>query len=117
VATDIAARGIDVEGISHVVNFDVPNVPEDYVHRIGRTARATATGDAISLVSSDEVGFVRDIERLTGMAIPHRVVGGFEPDAATLRRFAPPTASRAARIASGAIRHFEPRGRGRRHVA
>jgi ATP-dependent RNA helicase RhlE len=56
VATDIAARGLDVDGISHVVNFDISNVPEDYVHRIGRTARTPATGDAISLVSSDEVG-------------------------------------------------------------
>jgi ATP-dependent RNA helicase RhlE len=113
VATDIAARGLDVEGISHVVNFDVPNTPEDYVHRIGRTARAAATGDAISLASFEEVDFVRDIERLIGATIPRQVVGGFEPDAATLRRFTQPVASHAARIASGTIRHFAPRGRRR----
>jgi ATP-dependent RNA helicase RhlE len=70
VATDIAARGIDVEGISHVINFDLPNIPESYVHRIGRTARAGAEGIAISLCSSDEVAFLRDIERLIRMRIP-----------------------------------------------
>jgi len=113
VATDVAARGLDVEGISHVVNFDVPNIPEDYVHRIGRTARASAAGDAISLASFEEVDFVRDIERLIGATIPRRVVGGFEPDAATLRRFTQPVASHAMRIASGAVRHFGPRGRNR----
>jgi ATP-dependent RNA helicase RhlE len=78
VATDIAARGIDVDGISHVINFDVPNVPEDYVHRIGRTARAEATGDAISLVSEEEAPYVRSIEKLTGIPIPRKVVAGFE---------------------------------------
>jgi ATP-dependent RNA helicase RhlE len=117
VATDIAARGLDVQGISHVINFDVPNVPEDYVHRIGRTARAAATGDAISLVSSEEVNFVRDIERLIGATIPRQVIRGFEPDATTLRRVTLPVASRAARIASGAIRRFGPRGRQHRHSA
>jgi ATP-dependent RNA helicase RhlE len=79
VATDLAARGLDVEGISHVINFDVPNVPEDYVHRIGRTARAEATGDAISLVAADEAAYVRGIERLTGIAIPRSIVPGFDP--------------------------------------
>jgi len=79
VATDIAARGLEVKGISHVINFDVPNVPEDYVHRIGRTARAEATGDAISLVSAEEAPFLRGIERLTGIAIPRELVEGFEP--------------------------------------
>ncbi len=63
VATDIAARGIDISDISHVVNYDVPNTPEDYVHRIGRTARAAATGDAITLVDSEEEGVVSEIER------------------------------------------------------
>jgi ATP-dependent RNA helicase RhlE len=111
VATDIAARGLDVEGISHVVNFDVPSTPEEYVHRIGRTARAAATGDAISLVASDDADFVRDIERLIGGTIPHQVVRGFEPGADTLRRVTQPAASRAARRASGAIRHFGPSGR------
>jgi superfamily II DNA/RNA helicase len=70
VATDIAARGIDVTGISHVINFDLPNVPESYVHRIGRTARAGRQGIAISLVSADEMGFLRDIEKLIRIAIP-----------------------------------------------
>jgi ATP-dependent RNA helicase RhlE len=70
VATDIAARGIDVEGISHVVNFDLPNIPESYVHRIGRTARAGADGIAISLCSADELPFLRDIEKLIRMQIP-----------------------------------------------
>jgi ATP-dependent RNA helicase RhlE len=70
VATDIAARGIDVDGISHVVNFDLPDVPETYVHRIGRTARAGADGIAISLCDAEEVALVRDIEKLIRMSIP-----------------------------------------------
>jgi ATP-dependent RNA helicase RhlE len=70
VATDIAARGIDVDGISHVFNFDLPNEPETYVHRIGRTARAGATGSAISLVSADEMAYLRAIEKLIRQAIP-----------------------------------------------
>jgi len=70
VATDIAARGIDVNGISHVVNFDLPNVPETYVHRIGRTARAGAAGTAISLCDAEEVSFLRDIEKLIRRSIP-----------------------------------------------
>jgi superfamily II DNA/RNA helicase len=70
VATDIAARGIDVDGISHVVNFDLPNVPETYVHRIGRTARAGAEGIAISLCDGEEVAFLRDIEKLIRISIP-----------------------------------------------
>ena len=70
IATDIAARGIDVEGISHVVNFDLPNVPESYVHRIGRTARAGADGIAISFCDAEERAFLRDIEKLIRMSIP-----------------------------------------------
>jgi superfamily II DNA/RNA helicase len=70
VATDIAARGIDVDGISHVVNFDIPNIPETYVHRIGRTARAGAEGIAISLCDGEERAFLRDIEKLIRMSIP-----------------------------------------------
>jgi superfamily II DNA/RNA helicase len=70
VATDIAARGIDVDGVSHVVNFDLPNVPETYVHRIGRTARAGAEGVAISLCDAEEVAFLRDIEKLIRISIP-----------------------------------------------
>ncbi len=70
VATDIAARGIDVDGISHVINFDLPNVPETYVHRIGRTARAGAAGMAISLCDKEEIAYVRNIEKLIRRAIP-----------------------------------------------
>jgi ATP-dependent RNA helicase RhlE len=70
VATDIAARGIDVDGISHVINFDLPNEPESYVHRIGRTARAGADGIAISYCSADEVPYLRAIEKLIRIAIP-----------------------------------------------
>jgi ATP-dependent RNA helicase RhlE len=70
VATDIAARGIDVDGISHVVNYDLPNEPESYVHRIGRTARAGATGVAISLCDHDEVPYLRSIEKLIRMGLP-----------------------------------------------
>jgi ATP-dependent RNA helicase RhlE len=77
VATDIAARGIDIDQLPHVVNFELPNVPEDYVHRIGRTGRAGATGEAISLVCLDEEVFVRDIERLIKRPIPREEVPGF----------------------------------------
>jgi ATP-dependent RNA helicase RhlE len=80
VATDIAARGIDIDQLPHVVNYDLPNVPEDYVHRIGRTGRAGATGEAVSLVSVDDRAFLRDIERLIKREIPERVVEGFTPD-------------------------------------
>ena len=79
VATDIAARGIDIDQLPHVVNFELPNVPEDYVHRIGRTGRAGATGEAISLACVDEDIFLRDIERLIKRSIPREVVPGFEP--------------------------------------
>ncbi|WP_430324096.1 helicase-related protein, partial [Salmonella enterica] len=67
VATDIAARGIDVSGVSHVFNFELPNVPEQYVHRIGRTARAGADGVAMSFCAPDEKPYLRDIEKLTGV--------------------------------------------------
>ena len=79
VATDIAARGIDIDMLPHVVNYELPNVPEDYVHRIGRTGRAGAQGEAVSLVSVDENGFLRDIERLIKREIPKEIVPGFEP--------------------------------------
>jgi ATP-dependent RNA helicase RhlE len=69
VVTDIAARGIDVDGVSHVVNFDLPNVPEDYVHRVGRTARAGAPGVAIAFCSDEERSYLREIEKLTGVSI------------------------------------------------
>jgi ATP-dependent RNA helicase RhlE len=80
VATDIAARGIDIDELPHVVNYDLPNVAADYVHRIGRTGRAGSRGEAISLVSDEERGFLRDIERLIKKSIPQQVVAGFEPD-------------------------------------
>ena len=80
VATDIAARGIDIDQLPHVVNYDLPNVPHDYVHRIGRTGRAGATGEAISLVCVDEHEFLRDIEKLIKRTLPRTVIAGFEPD-------------------------------------
>ncbi|KAA9131483.1 DEAD/DEAH box helicase [Marinihelvus fidelis] len=80
VATDIAARGIDIDRLPHVVNFDLPNVPEDYVHRIGRTGRAGREGEAISLVSADEIHLLRDIERLIGRELPRQELDGYEPD-------------------------------------
>jgi len=80
VATDIAARGIDIDQLSHVVNFDLPNVPEDYVHRIGRTGRAGAGGNAISLVCADEIKQLRDIERLIKRELPREEIEGYEPD-------------------------------------
>lgn len=79
VATDIAARGLDIDQLPQVVNFDLPNVPEDYVHRIGRTGRAGATGHAISLVSADEAKQLFDIERLIGNQLTRKLVDGFEP--------------------------------------
>ncbi|SFD29458.1 ATP-dependent RNA helicase RhlE [Algibacter lectus] len=80
VATDIAARGLDIPLLPHVINFEIPNIPEDYVHRIGRTGRAGANGVALSLVSADETTFLRDIEKLIGNKLPVEVLEGFEPD-------------------------------------
>jgi len=80
VATDIAARGIDIDQLPHVVNYDLPNVPEDYVHRIGRTGRAGALGEAVSLVCVDEHGMLTDIERLIKKSLPREIIPGFEPD-------------------------------------
>jgi len=79
VATDIAARGIDISQLPQVVNFDLPNVPEDYVHRIGRTGRAGSNGQAISLVSADESKQLRDIERVIRTRIDQQIIPGFEP--------------------------------------
>ncbi|HAV0757355.1 TPA: ATP-dependent RNA helicase RhlE [Salmonella enterica subsp. enterica] len=80
VATDIAARGLDIEELPHVVNYELPNVPEDYVHRIGRTGRAAATGEALSLVCVDEHKLLRDIEKLLKKEIPRITTPGYEPD-------------------------------------
>ncbi len=79
VATDIAARGLDIDQLPQVVNFDLPNVAEDYVHRIGRTGRAGSTGEAISLVSADEFKQLSDIERLIKEILPRKMIDGFEP--------------------------------------
>ena len=80
VATDIAARGIDIDDLPHVVNYEIPNVSEDYVHRIGRTGRAGADGAAVNLVCMDEEGFMQDIERYTKQNIEVKVIPGFEPE-------------------------------------
>jgi ATP-dependent RNA helicase RhlE len=78
VATDIAARGIDIDDISHVINFDMPNTPEDYIHRIGRTARADATGDAFSLVDREEEPMVQEIERALKRTLPRVTLSNFD---------------------------------------
>ncbi len=85
VATEIAARGLDIDGLSHVVNYELPMVPEDYVHRIGRTGRAGSPGHAVSLVCIDEAKLLREIEGVLGRPVPSEVIAGFEPD-----RFARP---------------------------
>ncbi len=80
VATDIAARGIDISELPHVVNYELPNVPEDYVHRIGRTGRAGSDGEATSLVCVDEFEYLRGIERIIKRSLPREILAGFEPD-------------------------------------
>ncbi len=80
VATDIAARGLDIPLLPHVINFEIPNISEDYVHRIGRTGRAGASGEALSLVSADETTYLTSIEKLVGIKIPTEIIEGFEPD-------------------------------------
>ena len=108
VATDIAARGIDVDGISHVVNFELPNEPESYVHRIGRTARAGARGIALSFCDREERSYLRDIERLTKQPLqvvadhPYRATGGA------------PSAPQQDRLDDGERRASGPRPGGRR---
>ena len=113
VATDIAARGIDIDELPHVVNYDLPNVPEDYVHRIGRTGRAGAEGEAISLVCVDEHVLLRDIERLIKRPIPQETIEGFAPRAGATMQ---PVARDAARRAQpGAPAGRRPSGAGARH--
>lgn len=95
VATDIAARGIDIDALPHVINYELPNIAEDYVHRIGRTGRAGMEGDALSLVCHDERAFLRDIEKLIKRNLERVVVEGFEPSAtATPRPIQPPRGPR-----------------------
>jgi len=98
VATDIVARGIDVEALSHVINFDVPNVPEDYIHRVGRTARAEMTGDAFTFVSPEEQTDLAAIERAIGKRLPRITVPGFDYAKAPAERFEVPLAERIAQI-------------------
>jgi len=98
VATDIAARGIDVEALGHVVNFDVPVVPDDYIHRVGRTGRADATGEAFTFVSPEEDTHVRDIERAIGRRLPRVSVPDFDYQAKPQQRLEVPLAQRIAEI-------------------
>ena len=122
VATDIAARGLDVPGVTHVVNFDVPNIPEDYIHRIGRTGRAEATGEALSFVSGAERDHLRDIEKHTGRAIEVAEFDGFAAPALaeamqTAKRSNPRGHRNRAKSGGGeggSDRGRTPKGRGRR---
>jgi ATP-dependent RNA helicase RhlE len=106
VATDIAARGIDIDDITHVINFDLPNIPETYVHRIGRTGRAGASGIALSFCDAEERAYLADIERLIGRSVPRieenpyrsRIAVGAEPNAPKPQQRAPsPRSPREAR--------------------
>ncbi|HTG35672.1 MAG TPA: DEAD/DEAH box helicase [Thermoanaerobaculia bacterium] len=110
VATDIAARGIDVEALSHVINFDVPNIPEDYIHRVGRTARAEMVGDAFTFVSDEEAAELQAIEREVGSRLPRRTVEGFDYAAEPAERFEVPLQERIAAIRA---RRAEERARAR----
>jgi ATP-dependent RNA helicase RhlE len=111
VATDIAARGIDVEALSHVVNFDVPGAPDDYIHRVGRTARAEATGDAFTFVAPDEESSLRAIERAIGKRLPRVTVPGFDYAKKTTERLEVPLGERIA-----AMRRHKTPQRGRPHA-
>jgi ATP-dependent RNA helicase RhlE len=115
VATDIAARGIDVEGISHVVNFDFPTQPEDYVHRIGRTGRAQAIGDAISFVSSDDHASLRALEKFIGRGIPRKRAESFDYSKAEERPAFTPTAGRRNSSSAGRSADGQRREAPRRH--
>jgi ATP-dependent RNA helicase RhlE len=112
VATDIAARGLDIDQLPHVVNFELPNVPEDYVHRIGRTGRAGSAGEAVSLVSADERKLLADIERLLKRELPKNVIAGFEPDPQIDAAPAQPAAH-----ARRPARHAQPHPHGERPAA
>ena len=110
VATDVAARGIDISALSHVVNFDVPNDPDDYIHRVGRTARAGATGDAVTFASPDERQELRAIERAVKKTIPRQTLAGFDYKHKPSERFEIPIGERIAQIRA---RKAEERARAR----
>jgi ATP-dependent RNA helicase RhlE len=114
VATDVAARGIDVVGLTHVLNFDVPKVPDDYIHRVGRTARAGEVGDAITFVSSEEESDLRSIERAVGTRMPRLTVASFDYTARTAERLEVPLAQRIAAIRA---RKSDDRARARANAA
>ena len=106
VATDIAARGIDIDALPYVINYELPNVPEDYVHRIGRTGRAGMEGEAVSLVCHDERGQLKDIEKLIKRTLERVVIEGYEPSAtAAPRPVQPPRPPR------------KPQGQGKQQAA
>ena len=95
VATDIAARGLDVEHISHVINYDMPATADDYIHRIGRTGRAERTGDAFTLVTPDDKDMIRALEKIMGKALPRLTLEGFDYDVpAPVQPAQPPQRSR-----------------------
>lgn len=98
VATDIAARGLDVEALSHVINFDIPKAPDDYIHRVGRTARAELTGDAFTFVSPQDAGELAAIERAVGRHLPRRTLAGFDYEARPAERLEIPLGERIAAI-------------------
>jgi ATP-dependent RNA helicase RhlE len=114
IATDIAARGIDVEALSHVINFDVPNVPEDYIHRVGRTARAGEIGDAFTFVAPQEQADLHAIERAVGQRLPQLALTGFDYAAQSGERLEIPIAERIAAIRA---RKSEERARAREKAA
>lgn len=117
VATDIASRGLDIDELPYVVNFELPHIPEDYIHRIGRTGRAGKQGDAISLVCVDEDKLMKDVERLLNLDIPKVLIPGYEPDGSLEARPIPNgrTPGRRAGVRSGHNdTHWRARGAGRR---
>jgi ATP-dependent RNA helicase RhlE len=114
VATDIAARGIDVDALGHVVNFDVPQAPDDYIHRVGRTGRAEATGEAFTFVSQEEEGSLRDIERVIGRRLPRITLPDFDYAARPPAKLEVPLAQRIAGIRA---RKREERGRAQLNAA
>jgi ATP-dependent RNA helicase RhlE len=115
VATDIASRGIDIDTLPHVVNYDMPHVAEDYVHRIGRTGRAGASGEAVSLIGADDRSLLSAVERLINKRVEQKVIAGFEPTHST--RSAPPRSNVARRGASGSPGNGRNGGRSQQRAA